>query len=83
MNITLKNPAILEIFVFDQNVLSIFFIILYFFSDIRIQLNDQLRCLDGRLESQQGLLAEIQDVFKRRAEIELNYRYSQQNTIFS
>jgi hypothetical protein len=43
--------------------------------DIRIQLNDQLRCLDLRLESQQGLLAEIQDVFKRRAEIELNYRW--------
>ena len=42
--------------------------------DIRIQLNEQLRCLDGRLESQQGQLAEIQDVFKRRAEIELNYR---------
>jgi len=41
--------------------------------DIRIQLNEQLRTLDGRLESQQGQLAEIQDIFKRRAEIELNY----------
>jgi len=41
--------------------------------DIRIQLNDQLRCLDGRLESQQGIVTEIQDIFRRRAEIELNY----------
>ena len=39
-------------------------------------MNEQLRCLDGRLESQLSQVAEIQDVFKRRAEIELNYRYS-------
>jgi SLIT-ROBO Rho GTPase activating protein len=43
------------------------------FPDIRIQLNDQLKCLDGRLEMQQGIVAEFQDVFRRRAEIELNY----------
>jgi SLIT-ROBO Rho GTPase activating protein len=36
-------------------------------------LNEQLRCLDARLECQQGQLTEIQDVFRRRAEIELNY----------
>ena len=61
--------------------------------DIRTQLNEQLRCLDTRLECQQSQLLEIQvwainrlfilsgthltwyvqDVFKRRAEIELNY----------
>ena len=41
--------------------------------DVRTQLNEQLRCLDARLECQQGQLTEIQDVFKRRAEIELNY----------
>ena len=41
--------------------------------DIRLQLNDQLKCLDGRLEIQQGIVAEFQDIFRRRAEIELNY----------
>jgi len=43
------------------------------FPDIRLQLNDQLRCLDSRLESQQAQLADIQDIFRRRAEIELTY----------
>jgi len=43
------------------------------FPDVRTQLNEQLRCLDARLECQQGQLTEIQDVFRRRAEIELNY----------
>ena len=46
-----------------------------FFSipDIRVQLNEQLKCLDGRLETQQNIVSEIQDVFRRRAEIESNY----------
>ena len=60
-----------------------------YFLDIRTQLNEQLRCLDTRLDCQQSQLIEIQvtmkyfwisakniclqDVFKRRAEIELNY----------
>jgi len=43
------------------------------FPDVRTQLNEQLRCLDARLECQQGQLTEIQDVFRRRAEIEMNY----------
>ena len=43
------------------------------FADVRLQLNDQLRCLDSRLEAQQGQLVELQDIFRRRAEIELNY----------
>jgi SLIT-ROBO Rho GTPase activating protein len=43
------------------------------FPDVRLQLNDQLRCLDSRLEAQQGQLVELQDIFRRRAEIELNY----------
>jgi len=41
--------------------------------DIRVQLNDQLRCLDSLLESQQSQLVDIQDIFRRRAEIELTY----------
>ena len=36
-------------------------------------MNDQLRCLDSRLESQQSQLVDIQDIFRRRAEIELTY----------
>ena len=43
------------------------------FSDIRVQLNEQLKCLDGRLETQQSLVSEVQDIFRRRAEIESNY----------
>lgn len=44
-----------------------------FFHNIRIQLNEQLKCLDTRLELQQGIVSEVQDVFRRRAEIEANY----------
>lgn len=43
------------------------------FPDIRVQLNDQLKNLDGRLEIQQGIVSEFHDVFRRRAEIEANY----------
>ena len=43
------------------------------FSDIRVQLNDQLKNLDGRLEIQQGIVSEFHDIFRRRAEIEANY----------
>ena len=35
-----------------------------FFADVRLQLNDQLRCLDSRLEAQQGQLVELQDIFR-------------------
>jgi len=41
--------------------------------DIRVQLNDQLKCLDGRLETQQSMVSELQDIFRRRAEIEASY----------
>ena len=44
-----------------------------FFTDIRVQLNDQLKCLDNRLEVQQGIVNEFQDIFRRKAEIELKY----------
>merc|ERR1719471_101500 len=50
-----------------------FYLIVIPILDIRTQLNEQLRCLDSRLECQQSQLTEIQDVFRRRAEIELNY----------
>ncbi|KAM7294509.1 SLIT-ROBO Rho GTPase-activating protein 3 isoform X2 [Ixodes scapularis] len=41
--------------------------------DIRQQLGDQLKCLDVRLETQVALVGEMQDYFRRRAEVELDY----------
>ncbi|XP_017781672.1 PREDICTED: SLIT-ROBO Rho GTPase-activating protein 1-like isoform X2 [Nicrophorus vespilloides] len=41
--------------------------------DIRLQLNDQLRCLDLRMEAQVALVTELQDFFRRRGELELDY----------
>ena len=38
-----------------------------------MQLNEQLRALDGRLEGQVGLLADLQDWFRRRAELHQDY----------
>ncbi|XP_015127569.1 SLIT-ROBO Rho GTPase-activating protein 1 isoform X1 [Diachasma alloeum] len=46
------------------------------FNNIRLQLNEQLRCLDVRMESQVALVAELQDFFRRRAELELDYSKS-------
>lgn len=42
-------------------------------SDIRLQLNEQLRCLDMRMEAQVALVTELQDFFRRRGELELDY----------
>jgi SLIT-ROBO Rho GTPase activating protein len=44
-----------------------------FFPDIRTQLNEQLRCLDYRVETQVSVVAELQDFFRRRAEVEMDY----------
>uniref|UniRef100_A0A6B2EFY3 Putative slit-robo rho gtpase-activating protein 1-like isoform x2 n=1 Tax=Phlebotomus kandelakii TaxID=1109342 RepID=A0A6B2EFY3_9DIPT len=46
------------------------------FPDIRLQLNEQLRCLDVRVESQVLLVQELQDFFRRRGEVELDYSKS-------
>ncbi|KAF5305808.1 hypothetical protein FQA39_LY09144 [Lamprigera yunnana] len=43
------------------------------FPDIRIQLNEQLKCLDLRMETQVALVTELQDFFRRRGELELDY----------
>lgn len=42
-------------------------------TDIRTQLNEQLRCLDYRMETQISVVGELQDFFRRRAEVELDY----------
>ena len=60
------------IIIYFFNISHIFFL-LPFFTDIRVQLNDQLKCLDNRLEVQQGIVNEFQDIFRRKAEIELKY----------
>lgn len=41
--------------------------------DIRLQLNEQLRCLDVRMEAQVALVTELQEFFRRRGELELDY----------
>lgn len=48
------------------------FIIIHL-TDIRTQLNEQLRCLDYRMETQISVVGELQDFFRRRAEVELDY----------
>ncbi len=44
--------------------------------DIRAQFGEQLKCLEQRTEVQVALLAEIQDFYRRRAEIESEYSKS-------
>jgi len=43
------------------------------FTDVRQQLADQLKCLDVRLESHVTMLGELQDFYRRRSEVELEY----------
>lgn len=50
-----------------------FFFLILCISDIRLQLNEQLRCLDTRMETQVSIVNELQDFFRRRAEVELDY----------
>lgn len=46
---------------------------IYYFTDIRSQLNEQLRCLESRLEVQVAMVTEIQEFFRKKAEVELEY----------
>ncbi|XP_055338072.1 SLIT-ROBO Rho GTPase-activating protein 1-like isoform X2 [Paramacrobiotus metropolitanus] len=41
--------------------------------DIRVQLIDQLKCLDQRIEQQASIVGELQDFFKRKADVESEY----------
>ena len=45
-------------------------------SDIRHQLNEQLRCLEIRLENHNGMTWELMDFYQRRAEVEYEYSRS-------
>ena len=40
---------------------------------MRQQLSDQLKCLDVRVESHVTMLGELQDFYRRRSEVELEY----------
>ncbi|XP_048257474.1 SLIT-ROBO Rho GTPase-activating protein 1-like isoform X4 [Haliotis rufescens] len=44
-----------------------------FAAHIRAQLGDQLKCLENKLEIQVAIVAELQEFFKRRAEVEMEY----------
>ncbi|XP_053677702.1 SLIT-ROBO Rho GTPase-activating protein 1-like [Anopheles nili] len=46
------------------------------FNNIRQQLNEQLKFLDVRVEAQIALVQELQDFFRRRGEVELDYSKS-------
>ncbi|CAF1005375.1 unnamed protein product [Adineta steineri] len=41
--------------------------------EIRYQLNEQLKYLEQRIDTQLSILAEIQEYFRRRADVELDY----------
>uniref|UniRef100_A0A0B7A0M7 F-BAR domain-containing protein n=1 Tax=Arion vulgaris TaxID=1028688 RepID=A0A0B7A0M7_9EUPU len=41
--------------------------------DIRQQLNDQLKCLEIKLETEVCIVTELQEFFRRRAEVEQEY----------
>lgn len=43
------------------------------FADIRQQLNEQLKCLDYKLETQCAMVQDIQEYFRRRADVESEY----------
>jgi hypothetical protein len=43
------------------------------FSDIRQQLSEQLKCLESRLEIQTSMVQEIQEFYRRKADLEAEY----------
>jgi len=51
----------------------IFVVVVLSSSDIRQLLFDQIRQLDSRLDSHVSMLTELQDFYKRRAEVEAEY----------
>ena len=44
-----------------------------YFADIRQQLAEQLKCLENRLEIQSAMVAEMQEFYRRKAELETEY----------
>lgn len=49
------------------------FLLLFQKTDIKSQLNEGTKCLEQRLDTQISILYELQDFFKKRAEVEAQY----------
>lgn len=70
--------------VFDQRVLwqqrkqltHAIFCLVFWWTEIRNQLVEQFKCLEQQSESRIQLLQELQEFFRRKAEIELEYSRS-------
>lgn len=45
----------------------------FFIVDIQGKLQAQLKCLDEKLENQLSMVSEMQEFFRKRAEIEIEY----------
>lgn len=45
----------------------------FWFTEIRAQLIEQLKCLDQQCELRVQLLQDLQDFFRKKAEIEMDY----------
>lgn len=45
----------------------------FFIKDLKQQLGEGTKCLEQRLDTQISMLYELQDFFKKRAEVELQY----------
>lgn len=44
-----------------------------YIKDMRLQLSEQMRSLDLRVDTQSAIISELQEYFRRRAEVELDY----------
>ena len=44
-----------------------------FLAEFRKQFDDQIKCMDSRLESKTFLVADVQEFMRKRSEIELEY----------
>jgi hypothetical protein len=66
-NISIRNTKV------NARAVKLTILLSFCVVDIRLQLGEQLRCLDARMESQVALVTELQDYFRRRAEVELDY----------
>lgn len=50
-----------------------FYLLFFLSSEIRNQLVEQFRCLEQQSESRLQLLQDLQDFFRRKAELQLEY----------
>ncbi len=55
------------------SVITLFLLLLLWLAEIRAQLVEQLKCLDQQCELRVQLLQDLQDFFRKKAEIEMDY----------